>query len=62
MSKNEPVLYQSSRESEGVYAILDASHIDIYLFFYSGIEFFQHSRSHFKIMYSGNVAKKHVSH
>ena len=34
----------------------------IYLFLNSGIKFFQHSRSHFKILDSGRATKKHVPH
>jgi hypothetical protein len=63
VSKNEPERYQSSRENGGVYTILDASHIDIYIYlFLCSIKFFHHSRSHFKILDSGRVTKKHVPH
>jgi len=34
MSKNEPDRYQSSTENGGLYAILDASHIDIYIYLF----------------------------
>jgi hypothetical protein len=59
---HEPVRYQSTRDNGDVCAILDASRIYIYLFLHSGIKFFQHSRSHFKILDPGRVTKKHVPH
>jgi len=55
MSKNEPDRYQSYRDNGGVYVVLDAIHIYIYSFLHGGIKFFQHSKSHFKILDSGRV-------